>query len=125
MKKYAFLILFLLPIMYLYGQEGMRLVEGKVSYITPQNIYIKFEQAGIVHPGDTIFIRKDQGLTPLFVSESVSSTSCVGKPIEKTDIQLSDVVILKTKKSGHQANCLLYTSPSPRDRQKSRMPSSA
>ena len=25
----------------------------------------------------------------------------------------------------HKANCLLYTSPSPRDRQKSRMPSSA
>ena len=27
--------------------------------------------------------------------------------------------------SGLQYNCLLYTSPSPRDRQKSRMPSSA
>ena len=26
---------------------------------------------------------------------------------------------------GHQGYCLLYTSPSPRDRQKSRMPSSA
>ena len=26
---------------------------------------------------------------------------------------------------GHSKNCLLYTSPSPRDRQKSRMPSSA
>ena len=29
------------------------------------------------------------------------------------------------KKSGTQYTCLLYTSPSPRDRQKSRMPSSA
>ena len=27
--------------------------------------------------------------------------------------------------SGQSSNCLLYTSPSPRDRQKSRMPSSA
>ena len=27
--------------------------------------------------------------------------------------------------TGHDAACLLYTSPSPRDRQKSRMPSSA
>ena len=27
--------------------------------------------------------------------------------------------------SGHNSTCLLYTSPSPRDRQKSRMPSSA
>ena len=29
------------------------------------------------------------------------------------------------QESGHIFNCLLYTSPSPRDRQKSRMPSSA
>ena len=28
-------------------------------------------------------------------------------------------------KAGESASCLLYTSPSPRDRQKSRMPSSA
>lgn len=103
MRKYALLILFFLSILHLYGQEGMRLVEGKVSYITLQNIYVKFEQAGIVQPGDTIFIRKDQVLTPLFISESVSSTSCVGKPIGKIDVQVSDVVILRTKKSDQPA----------------------
>src|SRR5674476_491706 len=99
MRKFALLILILFPLLHLYGQEGMRLVEGKVSYITLQNIYVKFEQAGIVQPGDTIFIRKDQVLTPLFISESVSSTSCVGKPTGKIDVQVSDVVILRTKKS--------------------------
>ena len=31
----------------------------------------------------------------------------------------------KARKFTHRAICLLYTSPSPRDRQKSRMPSSA
>src|SRR5678809_1454730 len=31
----------------------------------------------------------------------------------------------RVKKSKHSSRCLLYTSPSPRDRQKSRMPSSA
>ena len=31
----------------------------------------------------------------------------------------------KTKEKKKSKNCLLYTSPSPRDRQKSRMPSSA
>ena len=34
----------------------------------------------------------------------------------------SNMIIKKLKRT---ANCLLYTSPSPRDRQKSRMPSSA
>ena len=31
----------------------------------------------------------------------------------------------KEKEKGKERGCLLYTSPSPRDRQKSRMPSSA
>ena len=32
---------------------------------------------------------------------------------------------VSSETTGHQEACLLYTSPSPRDRQKSRMPSSA
>ena len=37
---------------------------------------------------------------------------------------IPDAVALKILED-HHINCLLYTSPSPRDRQKSRMPSSA
>ena len=36
-----------------------------------------------------------------------------------------DVIFRFGKVSGKDTSCLLYTSPSPRDRQKSRMPSSA
>ena len=39
---------------------------------------------------------------------------------------LTELGVIQAKKSADQfPNCLLYTSPSPRDRQKSRMPSSA
>jgi hypothetical protein len=103
MKKYSLLILILIPFLHLYGQEAKIQVEGKVSYITMQNIYVKFDQPGIVHPGDTIFIRNNQVLIPLFVSESVSSTSSVGKPIGKPNIQVSDVVILKIPKPAKPA----------------------
>ena len=37
----------------------------------------------------------------------------------------SENLILKDKKKGYLLTCLLYTSPSPRDRSVSRMPSSA
>src|SRR5665213_2393254 len=37
----------------------------------------------------------------------------------------AEVPIVTPRRTGLQAGCLLYTSPSPRDRQKSRMPSSA
>jgi len=93
------MILVTLSIFKLYGQEDRPIAEGKVTYITLQNIYVKFETSGLVHPGDTIFIRKDQSLIPLFVTESMSSTSCVGKPLGKFDMKVSDVVVIKVKKS--------------------------
>jgi hypothetical protein len=96
MRRYALLILILLPTLKFFGQ-GVKtsLVEGKVSYITLQNIYVKFENAGLVKPGDTIFIQKDISLIPLFIAESVSSTSCVGKPIGSYFPKVSDVVVVK------------------------------
>ena len=36
-----------------------------------------------------------------------------------------EALVLLPQDKGHFKTCLLYTSPSPRDRQKSRMPSSA
>ena len=41
-----------------------------------------------------------------------------------TDVSVNYSLLID-KKGGDFTNCLLYTSPSPRDRQKSRMPSSA
>ena len=43
------------------------------------------------------------------------------------NVNLTDQILakLQTIAPGDYAPCLLYTSPSPRDRQKSRMPSSA
>ena len=43
----------------------------------------------------------------------------------KTDEASIDLLRKKLRKVKGITNCLLYTSPSPRDRQKSRMPSSA
>ena len=47
-------------------------------------------------------------------------------PVTQADREFEKFIRLKIKKKfpNHQV-CLLYTSPSPRDRQKSRMPSSA
>jgi hypothetical protein len=104
MRKYALLIWILLPILQLYGQGAKTLIEGKISYITTQNIYVKFEQAGIVQVGDTIFMRKEEKLLPLFIAESVSSTSCVGKPLGTSELKISDLVIAKSSKPEKQSN---------------------
>lgn len=97
MRKYAILIGILISVIKLYGQEAKILVEGKVSYITTQNIYVKFQQSGTVEVGDTVFIRKDEKAIPLLVAESVSSTSCVGKPLVVLELKIDDVVFAKSR----------------------------
>ena len=59
--------------------------------------------------------------------ESAQVSEVTASQLE-TLMEIKDVPILDVRKPGEYDNihvCLLYTSPSPRDRQKSRMPSSA
>ena len=46
----------------------------------------------------------------------------IGHAVNKV---LKDIVVKAARLDGHRATCLLYTSPSPRDKRQSRMPSSA
>ena len=62
------------------------------------------------------------------MSDEVSETNAVNKD-KKADIadnvEIINVRPKRDKETSSIVTCLLYTSPSPRDRQKSRMPSSA
>ena len=53
------------------------------------------------------------------------STDETGGSAERWRDGRDGVVLISQQNRGKGAACLLYTSPSPRDRQKSRMPSSA
>ena len=57
-----------------------------------------------------------------FVREYASEMKT--EPVDETDLIMMELDRLNNLMSRY-VNCLLYTSPSPRDRQKSRMPSSA
>ena len=66
------------------------------------------------------------------VLDDSAQTSFLSHPVEKADGTVQDSVLFQPKVKIESANeqqidpiCLLYTSQSPRDRQKSRMPSSA
>ena len=74
---------------------------------------------------DPTFYRDDQNR----VGTRLIKVTYIPTPIEKQEILLVDDVIYtgRTIRAAIDAlySCLLYTSPSPRDREKSRMPSSA
>jgi hypothetical protein len=58
--------------------RGQKVLEGNVSYISSQNIYVKFENTKGIEIGDTLFIKNDLTIIPAILVEHKSSTSCAG-----------------------------------------------
>ena len=72
---------------------------------------------------DDVGLWDETGATPSFVTEN-GTFECVAPP-EEPDLVIVDKTEDWVSLADKTYNCLLYTSPSPRDRTRSRMPSSA
>ena len=97
MLKYILMLAFFsCSVFVLKAQNGMTELQGKVSFVTAQNVYVRFEKSVSVELGDTIFIRQGEKLNPLFVVESKSSLSCMGKPIRTSGISVGELVFVKS-----------------------------
>ncbi|WP_205461784.1 hypothetical protein [Mangrovibacterium lignilyticum] len=76
-----------------WAQESPKEYHGKISYITSQNIYVRFDGTNDLLAGDTIFIRIDGSLKPLMLIESKSSYSAIGKPFPTVTVSLGQDVV--------------------------------
>ncbi len=79
------------------GQVTTVTTEGTVSYITSQNIYVKFKSTENIAIGDTLFIRKGEILVPALIVSNLSSISCVCTPISSEPLAVSDKIVSKGK----------------------------
>ena len=96
--RYTFsLILIIFYALSLSGQTQSSVEEGKISYITSQSIYVKFESTKNIEVGDTLFFQDEGNLIPAMVVNSLSSISCVCTPIFAHDFKVEDNVFLKKK----------------------------
>lgn len=75
------------------AQQKQNEFTGKVSYITSQNIYVRFDGTNDLLVGDTVFINAESSLVPLMLIESKSSYSVVGKPFPDVNVSLGQEVI--------------------------------
>jgi hypothetical protein len=92
----TFVVLFVMSLFSpISGQVSDYLLTGKISYITSQNVYVKFESTRNILAGDTVFLQQEDKLIPLFIVENISSVSCVGKLLSNTEIKIDDVVAAK------------------------------
>jgi len=77
----------------LLAQERKKEIEGTVTYLTAQNIYIKFLSARGIKIGDKIFIKRNDVLVPVLSVDNASSVSCVGKATGTEKLKVGDKVI--------------------------------
>lgn len=95
--KIIFILLFIFNIN-LIGQEvKIKEIVGEVSFLTTQNIYVKFDDASLLTEGDTIYIKRDGNLLPLLIVKFLSSTSAAGTPITETEVQTNEKVYAYVK----------------------------
>lgn len=90
-KLTAFLIMFLFCSLG-YSQGTTELLEGKVTYLTSRNVYIRFDDTRQIEVGDTLQWKVNGQLTPCLQASQKSSSSVVCIKLMNCDIALEDQV---------------------------------
>jgi hypothetical protein len=88
-------ILFLLFFLAVKGQNKIEYIEGRVSYISSQNVYVKFKTTDGILVGDTLFKKEDQIFKAVLKVNSISSISCVGEYLFSGQLNISDLLYAK------------------------------
>jgi len=93
-----FLGFFLVAIVHVDAQEVIT-TEGVISYITGQNIYVKFTDTKLIENGDTLYLKKNEIPEPILIVQHHSSISCLCIPIGNDSLKVADKIYsIATKK---------------------------
>jgi hypothetical protein len=93
-----FIFLSLLSGGILHGQNVAWGEAGSVSFITSQNIYVKFSSTSDIRAGDTLYTRQNEQAQAALVVKDLSSTSCVCIPVGEKKFSVNDRIwSLKTE----------------------------
>jgi hypothetical protein len=77
------------------GQNQQGTVDGTISYITSQNVYVKFISTANIRAGDTLYVQKGDVLIPALKVTDLSSISCVCIPLSDIPFKVSDKILAK------------------------------
>lgn len=81
------------------AQVGNEDLSGQVSYVSSQNVYVKFRSTSGISAGDTLFVSTDGKVVPALIVTNLSSTSCVCTPLISTNLKVADMVLATIKKA--------------------------
>lgn len=91
------MIFFVLSGLSLKGQILNQPAEGTVSFITSQNVYVKFASTENIKIGDTLFILQNDKLFPVLIVKFQSTISCACVPISEIKLNVQDKVMCRQK----------------------------
>lgn len=60
---------------------AQQIMEGEITHISSQNIYVRFDNTEGIAEGDTLFIRLEEKLVPVIRVKFLSSRSCAGEKL--------------------------------------------
>lgn len=92
MKSTYLLIILFCSVIHTFGQTTTETVTGKVSYVSSQNVYVKFDNTDGIHVGDTLYVSKNGKTIPALVISSMSTISCVGSPVGSITLSVPDII---------------------------------
>lgn len=95
MKRYLAIVFIIVFGTHLNGQVVKETISGRVSYVSSQNIYVKFTSTSGITAGDTLFSQTGGRNVPVLLVKNLSSTSCVCSPVGSAVFSVADVIIAR------------------------------
>ncbi len=96
MKLCFFIILTICLTSEMFAQTSNEVViKGTISYLSSQNVYVKFASTEGLHVDDTLFIARNNILIPAIKVSNLSSVSCVGTVLGKISLVISTPIFGK------------------------------
>lgn len=93
MKNWLTISFFSCFAIFAFGQNGKSLLQGTASYVSSQNVYVKYASTEGIEKGDTLFIKKDTVLFAALLVKDKSSTSCVCSTFLPEKPKVGDVFV--------------------------------
>lgn len=97
MRTVLFLIILTVLSVKSYSQQS-GLTEGTITYLTSQNVYVRFSSTEGISEGDTLYLKKKEELIPVLKVKDLSSVSCVGVPLGTDPLQVNDILFANPRK---------------------------
>lgn len=90
-------MLILLSVYAVSAQEPASFLEGSVSFLTAQNVYVKFDNTRAIEIGDTLYLKHPDSWEPLLTVSQKSSISCVCIPLGPMPVKGTSVFAITWK----------------------------